>query len=154
MTAGTGKEAINLGASTGSLANEIICINIVGTNAAGGTINCRYAWQDNAGTESITSNSVHFLSVIYDATGQKYDIYLDGTKVSNFSYGLAPIMPLLKINYGHHGAASNPGLHAYQGMISEVIMFDSALDETDQATVNDYLNEKYDPPMGTVVIVH
>ena len=48
----------------------------------------------------------------------------------------------------------NAALHAYQGLISEVILFNSVLSTADQATVNDYLTIKYAPPLGTIVIVY
>ncbi len=153
FTYSSGNLAINLGQVTSTFNNEIITVFGEGTNASGDVANTRSGWLDPA--DSIPSNIVHFLSVIHNTVLEDFDIYLDGVKIDNAKDQFQHDMfTMERINIGHHANVWNDGLFAYQGLISEVILFDSALDVTDQATVEDYLNNKYNPPRGTIIIIH
>ncbi|MCF6175401.1 MAG: hypothetical protein L3J71_06515 [Victivallaceae bacterium] len=124
----------SFGSCTGLLTDELF--TVMSQNSS--DINCR------SGYTSASNNISGFniMSVVYNSTNSAYDIYLNGTIVSNVKVG-SDDNGLVANNLTFHIGARDLAGGYFNGYIFEYIAYNKAFNLDQKQAVEDYLTKKY-----------
>ena len=141
-------EAIQLGSFTSSFADEIFGMrskNSAGTGRQAGYIDA-----------ATTIDGFTIISLVHDADGDKWDVYLngDGSMSSSQTDDNGFVLDNLYMNIG---SARSQSMGFYDGHIFEMIAYTNSLSTVDRKSVESYLKFKFTspppPPSGSLIMI-
>lgn len=154
--------SVMFGVTTGLFADEIITVRDVGWDSwAGGS------WRNMASgvvEGNLPADDYHFLCITH--TGSSFDIRtrLEGDNLTNVNSGSPDgwsdfnghndtnAVPEQGITFRVGGIIEST-TGRFKGHISEIILYETALDAEDRALVESYLKEKYQPNRATLLSI-
>ena len=95
------------------------------------------------GPAKLSAEQPHLLTAVYNSTTQVFDLYLDGINAGNSRKYQTLDLNGFTIKELVFGARANGSLAGYEGMISEVIFYQTSLSDTNRLKVGNYLSNKY-----------
>ncbi len=95
-----------------------------------------------SGPGHLNGGQAYLLSVVYDSSSQVFKLYMDGIHVGNLNTANITDDTAWSINMLAIGA-STTRTAGFEGMISEIIFYETSLNDTDRSAIEDYLMGKY-----------
>ena len=108
-------------------------------------VNAGSGWQDAPSNTVLNDDDWHILAATYD--GSSVQLYLDGAGDGSHAETGDIMSTTGKLQVGGYNASFGGSEYA-QCDIAEILVYDNAMSTTDRQLVEQYLNEKYNLPMG------